>query len=674
MNLSPIKFGLVLLVTGAVSSFAQQYSRFHEHPSERAELVEKLAKRAAEDKQNARAWAQARSKPIRFERNGTLYELAAVRNGKPLYYKTLNYRAAISTAADQVRSTSPYNLDGEGVTVGVWDGGEALTTHQEFGGRVTDKDNVDSHFHATHVGGTIGASGVQSNAKGMAPAVSIDSHDWFSDLSEMSSAAASAPGQAANLYLSNHSYGWGRGWEGGTFYGYEEFGQYNYYARQSDVIVANNQYYLPFFAAGNDRDDSGDGVYKSGFDCIADYAIAKNVMTVGAVNDAVSGSSRSLSGATMSGFSSWGPADDGRIKPDIVANGVGLYSCDNDHNSDYLTISGTSMATPNACGSAALLVEYYKELFSGGAMRASTLKGLIIHTADDLGRPGPDYQYGWGLMNTKAAADHLKMVADGALVKLTEANVTASQKTDTYTFQWDGVSPIRVTLCWTDPAGSSTSVNDNRTSVLKNDLDLKLAGPGGTYHPYKLSYANPSANATATGENNVDNVEQVYLAAPIAGTYTITVDYDGSLYQGSAQWYSLLVSGDSGDSDSDGMPDGWEVQYFGSPTNAQPEGDPDGDGSDNFTEYVAGTLPNNAASVFKVTSFTAPVSSEAPFILNWNTVAGRLYSVGYSDNLTFDDFTPFSNAIDLPYTQNSYTDTVERAGSQHFYRIDVRLQ
>ena len=73
------------------------------------------------------------------------------------------------------------------------------------------------------------------------------------------------------------------------------------------------------------------------------------------------------------------------------------------------------MASPNAAGSASLLVELYAKLFDGGAMRASTLKGLIIHTADDLGNPGPDYSYGWGLMNAKAAADHIQRHSDNVV-------------------------------------------------------------------------------------------------------------------------------------------------------------------------------------------------------------------------------------------------------------------
>ncbi len=671
------RIGLMWLGLVGVA-FAQKVSRFHKQPSARVELVEKLATRAATDKREAKAWAQARGLPMRTDDGKKLRELVAVRNGKPLYLKTHNSKAAISTATDSVGNTSPYNLTGAGVKVGVWDGGEVLTTHQEFNGRVEDKDDVGSHYHATHVGGTIGAFGIQSNAKGMAPAVLIDSYDWSDDLAEMANAAASAPGEANTLYLSNHSYGFERGWEDGTFNGYDEFGQYNYYARETDEIVDGHQYYLPFFSAGNDRNDAGDathpgdGVYKDGYDTVADYAIAKNVMTVGAVNDAASPSGdRYLPGATMTSFSSWGPADDGRIKPDIVANGSLLYSCDDDNNSDYVFSSGTSMASPNACGSAVLLVEYYKELFPDGAMRASTLKGLIIHTADDLGNPGPDYSFGWGLMNTLAAVE---LLADYSFdpTRLVEASVTTAQKSDSYTFFSDGNEPVRVTLCWTDPPGRSTSSSDSRTSRLVNDLDLTVVGPGGTFLPYKLDYNNPSANAT-TGENNIDNVEQVYIAASVAGEYTITVNFDGTSVSGGEQWYSLLVSGPGSDSDGDGMSNFWERQYFGGATNAVASADSDGDGMDNLSEYIAGYSPIDSDSVFKVTLSGLSEVENVPYIMTWNPVAGRIYDVSWSPNLIITPFDPLPFGADLLYPVNSYTDTVERAGRQNFYRVDVRL-
>ncbi|WP_233231660.1 S8 family serine peptidase [Tichowtungia aerotolerans] len=678
------------------SSFADQKSRFAEFPSERAAFAEQLASEARTRRAEAEAWAKSNHVPVRVDDGRQLREIVAIRNGKPLYIKTLNADAAISTAANLVRQTVPYSLDGSGIKIGIWDGGSVLTTHQEFGSRITNKNSADSHYHATHVGGTIAALGVVSSAKGMAPAISVDSYDWTSDYSEMTSAAATAPGESATrIYLSNHSYGYYTGWEyewnetssayEWVFYGFDEFGQYNTYARDLDKLISDAQYYLPFWSAGNDRNDDGDGPepgdgeYKNGYDNISFSGIAKNVMTVGAVYDAVSGGSRSTGNAGMTVFSSWGPADDGRIKPDIVANGYGLYSCDNDNNSDYAYMSGTSMSSPNACGSAALLVEYYKELFAGGAMFASTLKGLIIHTADDLGNAGPDYKFGWGLMNTKAAADLLKDVAENGTQRIVEDLLTSGDMSDTYTIASTGIEPLKVTLCWTDQAGLSTTASDDRTPDLVNDLDLKVIDPnGGTNYPYKLSYANPTGIATTDSENSVDNVEQVYIENPVAGQYTVLIDCDEALYDnhpspnsGGDQTYSLLISGIPSDSDGDGISDQWENLYFSSSTGAVATADTDGDGADNLTEYISGCNPTNPDSVFEVTSFSPPVTNSEGVIITWNPVEGRVYNVDLNNSLLLGSFTNISG--DLPYPANSYTDRVERTDEQIFYRIGVRL-
>jgi len=277
-------------------------------------------------------------------------------------------------------------------------------------------------------------------------------------------------------------------------------------------------------------------------------------------------------------------------------------------------------------------------------------------------------------MNTLASAELIKDYADGNPLRMTEALLESSTNpSDSVAIFSGGVDPLRVTVCWTDPPGAAQTGHDVRTAALVNDLDLHVIGPGGTNYPYKLDYSNPTNNATTGTENNVDNVEQVYIETPVAGLYTIAIDYDGVLEDGE-QWYSLLISGTVFDSDGDALPDFWEFEHFSNPTGAVAGVDSDGDGPDNLSELIAGTLPNDPNSVFAISSFNPPPNgTNLPFILNWNTVAGRLYSVNHSPDLMLSDFTTVTNGVDLPHTQNSYTDSVERANGQNFYRVDVRL-
>jgi len=532
---------------------------------------------AARERAREGAWALSANGPDPAAR-----ELMAVRGGQVLVYQTENANAAVTTAADLVRDLPAFDVQGSNVTVGVWDAGLVRASHQEYAGRVTSMDpGAAMHYHATHVFGTIAAAGVSPQAKGMAPAARGASYDWNADAAEMTERALAAPGETNGIPISNHSYGHIAGWTSNPWQWYgtwtpgvresDLFGLYSLEAAEWDAICYEAPYYVPVKSAGNDRADGppaggtsfsyfngvnwvqktydpdadplGDG-QKGGYDTLPDIANAKNVLVIGAVGDALIGNQRALSQATIQSYSGWGPTDDGRIKPDLVANGSALYSADSGYDADYTSLSGTSMAAANASGSLALLAAYHRRLFDRPA-RGATLRGLAAHTADDLGPAGPDYRSGWGLMNTAAAAEllrrHARFPAAGLL---REASLGGTNAVDRFTVHAHGTNALRVTLCWTDPPGLAQTGLNSRAAVLVNDLDLRVTGPAAMHAPFVLAPTNPAA-AAVTGDNVLDNIEQVLIPAPAATTYTVRVSHKGTLTNG-VQHYTLLLSGVTG--------------------------------------------------------------------------------------------------------------------------------
>ena len=376
-------------------------------------------------KQEAEQFAIENDIPIRIETDEYIAEIMEIRNGKPQYYITTNLGGARTARVDKVWPGGGYlnlSLTGNGQTAGIWDGGIPLMTHVEYTGRVTVMDGATLvHYHPTHMVGSIIGSGVDPLAKGMAYEAEVESYNWTNDESEMAAAAANG------LLVSNHSYGFIRGWrydsgnDTWTWYGdesvdlYEDFlfGFYDANSRAWDSIAYAAPKYLICKSGSNDRGEyNGSGPYEpdggyDGYDCISQKGIAKNILTVGAVVGVPY--YNGPSSVQMTSFSGWGPADDGRIKPDIVNKGLLVYSSYDENNSDYAAVGGTSPATSLTTGAMLLLQEYYMQSHGGDTMNSATLKGLVIHTADEAGEaPGPDYRFGWGLLNVEEAAALIK--------------------------------------------------------------------------------------------------------------------------------------------------------------------------------------------------------------------------------------------------------------------------
>ncbi|QJD95540.1 S8 family serine peptidase [Mucilaginibacter robiniae] len=503
--------------------------------------------------------------------------------GFPVYYHTFNNTtAAATTRTNAVQPGGELGLSLSGSSsflngrLAIWDEGSVYAAHQEFSGKtITLKDAATAtSLHSTHVAGTMIAKGVYAPAKGMSfNSSTLLSYDFDNDITEMSAAASS-------LLLSNHSYGVIAGWEqndDGTWNWYGlpgdtedyKFGFYDTDAQNMDKIAYNAPSYLIVVAAGNNRVYTGPAVgttyygYKSrtdqtivskgprpagissnnGYDILPTFANAKNILTVGAIQQQPSGPA-SRQSVAISNFSSLGPTDDGRIKPDICGDGDNVLSTSNSGTSAYATLSGTSMATPNVTGSLQLLQEYYAQKHNGSFMRSATLKGLACHTAFDAGNVGPDYTYGWGVLDTRKAAQAITDQNTKSLI-----NENTLQQGQTYTIKAiaSGTGALIATIAWTDPQGTPSTegtIND-RTAKLVNDLDIRVSDGTSTFLPWVLSYSNPSAAATK-GDNSRDNVEQVYVDGAVPGrTYTILVSHKGTLQSGS-QPYSLIVTGGGG--------------------------------------------------------------------------------------------------------------------------------
>jgi len=497
--------------------------------------------------------------------------------GIPRFYEINNLIAAETVSVDEVwpGGSVGLSLDGSGTLLGelgVWDAGGVLLSHQEFTGRATQIDSPGgTHYHSTHVAGTLIAEGTDSDAQGMSYAATIAAYDWDDAQTEMALAAA------AGMNVSSHSYGFATGWRwsSGDWYWYGDtdisevedygFGYYGERAQEWDQITYDAPYYTICKSAGNDRNDDGptpgDGHYvwdndaddwvwsttvrnadgwDSGYDTVSWFTTAKNIITVGAVED-IPGGYSAPGDVVTADFSGYGPTDDGRIKPDLVANGTGLYSCTDNNDSSYNSYSGTSMSTPNLAGALNLLVRHYEDTHSDETPLASTMKAILVQTADEAGDyDGPDFKHGWGLLNTQTAAEFIS--DDGAGMELVIEGTLSDGNSDVYYLEADGLTAIRVTLAWTDPPGTTPApALDPTDPMLVNDLDLRLQTYPTlvTYEPYLLDPANPD-DAPGTGDNARDITEQVLLESYTGGEFSVVVSHKGTL--ATPQSYSLVCT------------------------------------------------------------------------------------------------------------------------------------
>jgi serine protease AprX len=510
-------------------------------------LKDKLLTKEIDRKQKISAFiAQNPGTKSEFLSNGRFYKISDIINNQPVYKATDNSSeaAAIRTNRLYQGGSLGLSLDGLNMDAGIWDGGWILPTHVEFVtngvSRVSILDGEGGEngiqSHATHVGGTVGATGVSSSAKGMAPKSNLLSYQWDNDENEVLGEVAQG------LLVSNHSYGIPIYRDDNVTHNAQPWymGAYSGAAAEWDDIAFNFEYYLMVKSAGNEGTVSYTGGLLPGHDKLTGEANSKNNLVIANANVATHVITGNITSLAMNTSSSQGPSDDGRIKPDITADGTNVFSSYNGSNTDYASISGTSMAAPCVTGSILLLQQHYNNLHSS-YMRSATLKGLICHTAlDDNDVPGPDPRWGWGLMNTEAAANVITNANTNQNLLL-ESTLQAGT-TFTYNFTVNGAGVVKTTLCWTDPAGNPVfEVINSPAAALVNDLDIRVTRNGLTYFPWKLDLANLFDGAI-TGDNTVDNVERIDMTNLEPGQYTITVSHKGTLTNGS-QKFSLILSG-----------------------------------------------------------------------------------------------------------------------------------
>lgn len=416
----------------------------------------------------------------------------------------------------------PNELDGAGVNLLIYDSGAVLISHPDLSDHLTILDDSAALSHSTHVAGTAGGSGAASFGmqRGMAPGVHLlsagiifsgtSSVILYSDPGDLESDFDTAlshsqyPCDIANMSLGSNVEV--------NFYPCAIQGDYGASDRLLDGIVRGSlgRPLVVVIAGGNERQSSRCDVEGFGdFYSIAPPAGSKNPLSIGAVNS---------DDDSMTMFSSWGPTDDGRLKPDFVGPGCqtdgdgGVTSCA--VFSTYEVRCGTSMAAPTVAGMCAILFEEYRRLHPfAAAPRAAAYKALFANTAVDLGQAGPDYRFGFGSVRLLPALAALREH------RLAEGSVSAGVPWSARAIVPVGAAELKLTLAWDDlpaPPGASAQ--------LVNDLDLIVTGPDGVRrYPWTLNPQLPDAPAVRTQADHRNNIEQVALSNPPPGEYTIEV-------------------------------------------------------------------------------------------------------------------------------------------------------
>ena len=447
---------------------------------------------------------------------------------------TYNNQARIHMGINTVENTYVTGLNGSGQIIAVADTG-IDQDHGDFGDRIVgvvnvagDSSTADTNDgHGTHVACTVLGDGSRTSTyTGVAP----ESELYFQAMEIDSNAQLSNSGIYGML---NSAYNSGGARFHTNSWGSAVGGSYTTQSEDADDRTSTWDQYWSYqgmtvlFAAGNEGDNG-----------ISSPGTAKNVITVGGhVN-------RYGSPDEMYTFSSRGPTDDGRIKPDVTGPGDYVRSClaqeaedvsTNIGDSYYIEYSGTSMATPATAGAAALIREYLTEIADRPAPQGSLVKAMLILGAEDMGtRDIPNDDEGWGrvnLINTLIPDQDVGTYVD-------DRSRLSSGQVNEYLFDVTrSGEPLKVVVAWSDYPGSSSS-----SIQLRNDLDLEVISPSGEV-TYLGNDFNNGRSTTDGSKDNRNNVEVVLIDSATTGIWTVKVkdaQHGGSR---TFQPYSIAVRG-----------------------------------------------------------------------------------------------------------------------------------
>ena len=385
--------------------------------------------------------------------------------------------------------------NGEGINIMMQDDG-LVGPHIDRQGRLDQSycngcsSNINND-HGDHVSGTImGAGNLDPTTKGMADGSFLyvfgSSNNNYDDVPMLY--------QNQDVIITSKSY------SNGCNAGYTSL------AKDLDEQINLHPSLTHVFSAGNDgNSDCGYGAGAGWGNVTGGHKQAKNVIAVANLTQI----------SNLAGSSSRGPAADGRIKPDVGAKGTSVNSTL--PNNTYDSFTGTSMACPGVAGCMAQLYQAYKELNGNVNPPSALMKCVVLNSADDLGNPGPDFKHGWGEINVLRGLSILENV------NYESGTISQGQDEDHYINVPAGTKEIKVMVYWHDKEAST-----NASIALVNDLDITLMSPSGnTIYPWVLDPTPNSSNLNAVATQGIDdlnNMEQITIKNPSAGTYGLTIN------------------------------------------------------------------------------------------------------------------------------------------------------